>query len=96
VKEEDQDWLIYHLLADRGRAGVQDLADQAGIARVLVEGSLRRLEKLLLVQRKDEEYSALSVQEMLIRCQCRYDPGLPYEIENGVIKMKVRRNNDHD
>lgn len=96
MKEEDQDWLIYHLLADTGPAGVEDLSDRAGIAPDKVEESLRRLEKLLLVQRKEREYSVLSLQEMLIRCQCRYDPGLPYEIENGVIKMKVRRDDEHD
>lgn len=96
MKEEDQDWLIYHLLADPGRAGVKDLADRAGIAPEKVEESLRRLENLLLVQRKGDEYSVLSIQEMLLRCQCRYDSALPYEIENGVIKMKVRRDDNHD
>ena len=96
MKEEDQDWLIYHLLADPGRAGVKDLADRAGISPEKVEESLRRLEKQFLVQRKGDEYTVLSVQEMLLRCQCRYDSGLPYEIENGVIKMKVRREADHD
>jgi predicted ArsR family transcriptional regulator len=95
VKEEDQDWLIYHLLADPGHSGVKDLADRAGIAPGKVEESLRRLEAQLLVQRKGEEYWVLSLQEMMIRCQCRYDPGLPYEIENGVIKMKVRRDDEH-
>ncbi len=96
MKEEDQDWLIYHLLADPGRAGVKDLADRAGIAPENVEESLLRLEKQFLVQRKGDEYSVLSVQEMMLRCQCRYDPGLPYEIENGVIKMKARRDDKND
>jgi DNA-binding Lrp family transcriptional regulator len=96
VKEEDQDWLIYHLLADPGRAGVKDLADRAEISPEKVEESLLRLEKQFLVQRKGDEYSILSIQEMMLRCQCRYDPGLPFEIENGEIKMKVRREDDHD
>jgi predicted ArsR family transcriptional regulator len=96
VKEEDQDWLIYHLLADPGRAGVKDLADRAGIPPENVEESLLRLEKQFLVQRKGDEYSILSIQEMMLRCQCRYDPGLPYEIENGVIKMKIRRDDKND
>lgn len=95
MKEEDQDWLIYHLLADPGRAGVKDLSERAGIPPGLVEESLRRLEQQLLVQRKGDEYSVLSVQEMMLRCQCRYDPHLPYEIENGVIKIKTRREDDH-
>jgi sugar-specific transcriptional regulator TrmB len=95
VKEEDQDWLIYHLLADPGHAGVKDLSERAGIPPGRVEESLRRLERQLLVQRKEGEYSVLSVQEIMLRCQCRYDPRLPYEIENGVVKMKVRQEDDH-
>jgi hypothetical protein len=88
VKEEDTDWLIYHLIASGHGAAVEDLIDRSGLDRGSVEASVGRLEHYLLIQKKQEKIEALPVNKMLIWCQIRYDTLLPFTIENGVIRTK--------
>jgi hypothetical protein len=88
VKDEDTDWIIYHLLTPQETADPIDLATKSGLDLKTVKISLQRLEKYFLIEMIDGRARLLSVSESLIRCQFTYDADLPYMIENGVIKQK--------
>ncbi len=91
MKDEEIDWLVYHIVIRQDLIDVSELARASGLDRGTLEASLRRLENNLLVEQRTGEVKALSVNEALIRCQIKYDASLPYMIENGVIKEKKRQ-----
>jgi hypothetical protein len=88
VKEEDADWLIYHLIPADSPTTAAILKKKSGLDPVTVEDSLVRLERACLIQKNGEEVRILSFGEALIRNQVKYDKDLPYTIENGVIKAR--------
>jgi predicted transcriptional regulator len=90
MKEEDIDWIIYHLLVQVKTASPDELAAQSGLDLSLVILSLQRLEHNLLVKFADDRARVLNISEMLILCQMKYDTNLLYTIENGVIKPKKK------
>jgi hypothetical protein len=90
MKEEDIDWIIYHLLVQVKTASPDELAAQSGLDLSLVILSLQRLEHNLLVKFADDRARVLNISETLILCQMKYDTNLPYTIENGVIKPKKK------
>jgi predicted transcriptional regulator len=90
VKNEDIDWLIYHLLVLNETAAPEDLASKSGLDLSAVTASLQRLEKKILTEMTGGRVHVISLVESLIRCQVRYDADLPYTIENGVIKPKKK------
>lgn len=88
MNEEDLDWRVYHLLLEGPCQSPDALAAKAGCSSVEIEGSLRRLENLMLIARERGGSRVLSVQEMLLQCQSRYDPRSPFTVEGGVIRVK--------
>jgi hypothetical protein len=90
VKEEDADWLIYHLLVKEPAITVEGLAVSTGLDPGAVDASLARLERYLLVEREGAKLRVLNFGESLIRCQVKYSEDLPYTIENGVIKERKK------
>jgi DNA-binding IclR family transcriptional regulator len=90
VKEEDLDWLVYHRLPEGTTVTAEVLAEKCGLALSEVETSLTRLEQTCLVERSGCTVRLLSFGEALIRNQVKYEPGLPFTIENGVIKEKKK------
>jgi hypothetical protein len=88
VKEEDADWVIYHLIAKEPSRSVEGLVTVSGFDPCDVDASLKRLERYLLIERTEGNVRALSFGEALIRCQVKYSKDLPYIIENGVIKER--------
>lgn len=88
MKEEDADWLIYHLLVKEPSVSAEYLVTASGLDPCAVEASLKRLERYLLIEYKDGKVRALSFGEALIHCQVKYSKDLPYTIENGVIKQR--------
>jgi hypothetical protein len=88
VKEEDADWLIYHLIVKEPSVSAEDLVRASGLDRCTVDASLERLERYLLIESTEGKVRALSFGEALIRCQVMYAKDLPYTIENGVIKQR--------
>ncbi len=87
MKDEDIDWIIYHLLTPQGTSTPEDLVIKSGLDLKTVNTSLQRLEKYFLIGMVDGRARLLSVNESLIRCQFMYDADLRYMIENGVIKQ---------
>jgi DNA-binding MarR family transcriptional regulator len=88
VKEEDADWLIYHLIVKEPSISAEDLVAASGLDPSVVEASLKRLEQYLLIGHTEGKVRALSIGEALISCQIKYAKDLPYTIENGVIKQR--------
>lgn len=90
MKEEDADWVIYHLLVQEPSISVEGLVTASGLDACVVDASLERLERYLLIERTDGKLRVLNFGEALIRCQVKYSQDLPYTIENGVIKERKR------
>ena len=90
MKNEDIDWLIYHLLVPNETAAPEDLASKSGLDLSAVTASLQRLVKENLIDMRGGRVHVISLVESLIRCQVRYDADLQYTIENGVIKPKKK------
>lgn len=59
-----------------------------GIDAGALAASLGRLEKSCLIDRSGKSIRMLNFGEALLRNQCKYEQGLPYVIENGVIKAR--------
>jgi len=88
VKDEDVDWMIYHLVAQKDQTTADELVTASGIAKPLVSASLDRLVQYLLIDRDGDAFHALSISEALIKCQIKNTCDSPVTIENGVIKMR--------
>jgi len=88
VKDEDVDWMIYHLVAQKDQTTADELVTASGIAKPLVSASLDRLVRYLLIDRNGDAFHALSISEALIKCQIKNTCDSPVTIENGVIKMR--------
>jgi hypothetical protein len=90
VKEEDADWVIYHLIVKEPSISVEGLVTASGLDTRVVDGSLKRLERYLLIERAEGKMRVLNFGESLIRCQIKYSEDLPYTMENGVIKERKK------
>jgi hypothetical protein len=90
VKEEDADWLIYHLIAQKSAVTAEELVKESGLEAAAVDASLARLDHNLLINRTGSTVRVLSFGESLIKCQAKYDNELPYVIEDGVIKARKK------
>jgi hypothetical protein len=90
VKDEDADWLIYHLIVNDPVITVERLVVLSGLDRGTMNTSLERLERYLLIERDGDKLRALNFGESLIRCQVKYSDDLPYTIENGVIRERKK------
>jgi len=87
MRDEDLDWEIYHALIGGKFRTEADLAG-CGYDPGLVEASLCRLERYLLIERRGGGLRALSLPESILLCQARNEEDSPLVIENGVIRVK--------
>ena len=90
MKQEDTDWLIYHLIPEGTPTTSAILSTRSGLDKTTVDKSLTRLEQACLIQKNGEEVRMLSFGEALIRNQAKYDDDLPFTIENGVVKARKK------
>lgn len=90
VKDEDIDWMIYHIIAREPVVATENLVAACKLDATAVESSLARLQQALLIERTGDTVRALSFGESLIRSQVKYSDDLPFIIENGMIKEKKR------
>ncbi len=88
MKEEDLDWLVYHVLLESPDLDPEALAARTGLSGDDVAASLSRLESALLVIRCGRSFRAASIPEMMLVCQCKYDRLAPFFVENGIIREK--------
>ncbi|MCX6683734.1 MAG: MarR family transcriptional regulator [Methanoregula sp.] len=90
MKEEDADWLIYHLLVKEPAITIEGLVVSSGLDPGMVYASLVRLDRYLLIEQDGGKLRVLNFGESLIHCQVKYSEDLPYTIENGVIKERKK------
>lgn len=88
MKEEELDWQIYHILADDPGKEEHTLAALLEVSVEQVRDSFSRLEKALLIEHSQKGIRVLSIPEMLLRCQERYDERCPFTFESGIIRLK--------
>jgi hypothetical protein len=88
VREEDLDWLVYHLLLESGLQESGRLAVRAGCLETELAASLARLESSFLIVREGTCYRVLSAPEFMLASQARHDPSAPFVIEGGVIRER--------
>ena len=88
VKEEDLDWLVYHIITGCNGETCAGLARATGCSEPIIEASLDRLEHYMLIERNGLWIQPLTMQEMLVKCQSRYDKDSPIVIEHGVIRAR--------
>ena len=88
VKDEDIDWIVYHILSNGGAKTEGSIVRETGLSAGDISASLIRLKLNLLIECRDGNYDVISIPEMLFRCQCRYGQDIPVVIEDGVIKVK--------
>ncbi|MFA4824118.1 MAG: MarR family transcriptional regulator [Methanoregula sp.] len=90
MKDEDIDWIIYHIIAREPSVMTGNLAAASGLDATTIESSLVRLQRAFLIERTEYSVRALSFGESLIKTQVKYSDDLPFVLENGVIKEKKR------
>ena len=88
MKEEDADWLIYHIIVREPSISAEGVVTASGLYPDVVDASLKRLERYLLIDRTEGKLRVLNFGEALVRCQIKYSDDLPYTFENGVIKAR--------
>jgi hypothetical protein len=88
VKPEDLDWIVYHLILEEKASDRDAIIGAAGCAPEEGDDSIRRLVSYFLVDTDGGRFRALSVPDMFLRSQCKYDGDMPIVIENGVVKTK--------
>jgi hypothetical protein len=88
VKDEELDWIVYHILSNGGAKTEESIIRETGLPPGDISSSLSRLKLNLLIECRDGNYDILSIPEMLFRCQCRYGQDIPLVVEDGVIKVK--------
>jgi hypothetical protein len=88
MKKEDLDWCVYHAILDNPERDPENLAVAVGCSDKELTSSLARLESSHLITKSGSGFRALSVQEFMLLCHSRYDPSVPFTIENGVIREK--------
>lgn len=90
MKDEDIDWMIYHIIASEPGVTKEKLAAASGLDAAATESSLVRLERAFLIEHTNDALRALSFGESLIKTQVKYSDDLPFVLENGLIKEKKR------
>ncbi|MCU0632432.1 MAG: hypothetical protein MUC66_05615 [Methanolinea sp.] len=96
MKEEELDWQVYHMLAGSPERDEQALVALLRCTPQELRESVVRLERAMLLERRPEGIRVLSINEMLLRCQARFDPRCPFSIVGGVIRPKYEREQKDD
>jgi hypothetical protein len=88
VKDEETDWLIYHLIPEGSAITKLEICSKSGLDTETVAKSIARLEQSCLVECANDSVRMLNFGEALLRNQFKYEKDLPFTIENGVIKAR--------
>ncbi len=91
MKDEEVDWIIYHIIAGKTACTAGDLAEQTGLSVDTVESSVRRLIRAMLVaQEEGGAIKPLSLHESFLLCESRFTEDCTFVIEGGVIRPRNR------
>ncbi len=88
MKEEDADWIIYHLIAEKETITAEELIVASEMDTDAVHASLARLERSLLVERSGASVRAVTIGEAILKCQIKNTLDPRFEIVDGIIKAR--------
>ncbi|MDO5844200.1 MAG: hypothetical protein Q4Q53_03520 [Methanocorpusculum sp.] len=88
MKSEEIDWAIFHMIPEKSPVTISKLIETSGFDRETVESSLNRLENNCLIAVMGETVNALSIEDMFMINEIKYDKNSLVEIENGIIRIK--------
>ncbi|PKL60170.1 MAG: hypothetical protein CVV33_04070 [Methanomicrobiales archaeon HGW-Methanomicrobiales-4] len=88
MRAEDYDWAIYHVITRAKGCTVEDICEMSSYSLEIVEESLNRLSKQLLIEYRGDLYRACSIEHFMISNQMKHDPLSQIIIENGVVKVR--------
>lgn len=90
VKEEDIDWRIYHVIVQEKGSSLKELVDICGFEFSVVQASINRLTRYLLIDCREGEdcYKACDIGEIMLKNQLKdcFTDGL--ELSGGVIRYR--------
>lgn len=96
MKDEELDWQIYHILAENPGMDADSLAGLLQVSLEVIHGSFLRLQKSLLIEDSPGGARVLSIPDMILKCQARYDTRCPFFFEGGVIRVKSGQDRKDD
>jgi hypothetical protein len=88
VKEEDADWIIYHLITEKETITAEELIVASEMDADIVHASLARLERSLLVEHSGASVRAVTIGEAILKCQIKNTIDPRFEIVDGIIKAR--------
>ncbi len=88
VKEEDADWIIYHLVAQQDSITTEELITVSKMDADTVRASLARLERYLLIECSGNSVRAVTIGEAILKCQIKNSMDPRFDIVNGIIKAR--------
>lgn len=88
MKEEDADWVIYHLIAQKETTTAEELIVASEMDADTVDASLARLERFLLIERSGASVRAVTIGEAILKCQLKNTMDPRFEIVDGIIKAR--------
>jgi hypothetical protein len=88
VKEEDADWIIYHLIAQKETTTAEELIVASEMDADAVHAALARLERSLLVECSDTSFRAVTIGEAILKCQIKNTMDPRFEIVDGILKVR--------
>ena len=88
MKEEDIDWIIYHLIAQKETITVEELIVASEMDADAVHASLARLERSLLIERSGVSVRAVTIGEAILKCQIKNTVDPRFEIVDGILKIR--------
>ena len=91
MRTEDLDWKVYHLIVDRAPVARDALGDLVDAAPEELDASIARLSRSFLIRRGSEGYLPTTIGEALVACQARYARDSPIIIEDGVIRVRTKK-----
>ena len=90
VKEEDIDWRIYHVIMQEKRCSLEKLVGICGYESSVVQASIYRLRRNLLIDCREGEncYKACDIGEIMLKNQLKdcFTDGL--ELSGGIIRYR--------
>lgn len=88
MRDEERDWIIYHLAIREKTVTFDDIVRDSGFSPDTVRQSLSRLTNAFLLDISGDTIRVLSIGESVVRCQCRFMKDSPVIFEDGVIKAR--------
>ena len=88
VRDEDIDWMIYHLITGNPGCNGDTLIKLTGLGLDAVNASLARLKRYCPVDFCDESWHACSLEEIIFRKQMASLLSDGFEISGGLIRYR--------